>query len=523
MIDQHVHTKYSPDSNAIIDDYLLELKRYKNEVFTFTDHFDYLKNLNSLSISEFETKFNKIFKHINNNYNSQIKVGIEIGYNNNTIEEVNEFINKFDFSIILLSIHDNDELELPYYLASESQFTNREIVMMYIKQLEDAINNFDNFDVLTHIGYIFRFLHNIDPLEYVSYFDNVLELLIKKNKALEFNTGCIRYGTKNIHKFYLEIFTKYNIMGGKYISVGSDAHDVKSYCYGFELVYNTLKRAGFSQITQIVDREFIQIDIPSTLTIPDQHLHTNYSPDSKVKIDEYLEFMEMFNNDTLTITDHLDIVHNVEKHPDHDYPGSFDLLFNETNDDRVKIGVEVGYNPNVVDEINNVLNKNNYSIVLLSIHENDVDGFKYTRNVVGMSTEEKVRKYINQMKMGILSNVDFDVLAHLGFVLRYCNNIDPLDYVTWFDEVLELLAQNNKALEFNTGCFYYGTKNIEEFYFTIFTKFLNYGGKYVSIGSDSHEVLTYSRDFDFAINMLKEIGFEYVTVIKDRKFIQHKI
>lgn len=523
MIDQHVHTNFSPDSLVSIDEYLLEVKRYKNEYLTTTDHFDFRKVLKSKSFDEYKTIFQSSFDYIKNKELNNVKIGIEVGYNNNTIDEINEFLSNFDFSIVLLSVHDNDLISLPYSGVSRTNISNDEAVKMYINQLEDAVSNIDNFDVLTHIGYIFRYINNINPLEYVSLFDNLLKSLAQKEKALEFNTGCLRYGANNIKMFYLEIFTNFKNFGGKYVSIGSDSHDLKAYSYGFEYAYAILRKAGFTSTTQIIDRKFNLVDIPLLPKIIDQHLHTNYSPDSNVKISDYLENMEVFDSHVLTITDHLDILYNIEKFPDHNFKNAFERLFKEITDERVKIGIEVGYNKNVEEEIIEVLNKHDFSVILLSIHENDVEGFKYTRAVENVSSEEKVKMYIDQMKEAILSKVDFDVLAHLGFALRLGTKMNVLDTVSWFDEILKLLATSNKALEFNTACFYYNTPNIEQFYYQIFSNFLKYGGKYVTIGSDSHDVSTYARDYLFAINMLKEIGFDNITFVVDRQFNLEKI
>ncbi len=523
MIDQHVHSEYSVDSKSTIDKYLVKMREKQCKYLTLTDHFDFLKNLRNDDLQTYFKFFDKMFEEIGNRNNEKIKVGIEVGYNILAVTEINSLLNRYNFSCILLSVHDNDEKNLEYFRASSSGYETDEVIKMYVTQIEEAITSNIDFDVFTHFGYIFRYLDKeINILDYVDYYDNALKLLALNNKALEINTGCFRKKTKNILKFYQQLLIKFKRFGGKYISVGSDAHDIKDYCYGFDTAYAIARSAGFTAVTHIIDRQFHLVDI-SSLQIVDQHSHSLYSPDSTVTIDSYLERMELFGNSYLNITDHLDLLEYIEKHPYHDYIGSFDNLFNANFDNRVKIGIEVGYNSTTVNKAMEVLAKHDFSIVLLSIHESDINQVKYSQpHKSSLSESEIVDLYVSQMEEAIDSGLDFDVLCHLGFLFRY-SDIDPLKYVSKFDKVLEKLAKCEKALEYNTGCFYYNTANISEFYQQIFSKFLSYGGKYVSIGSDSHTIEEYSRDFNSTVKFLNKVGFNNVVQIKDRKFSLLKI
>ncbi len=520
MIDQHVHSEFSVDSKVPIDEYLKKLEDKKCEVLTLTDHFDFLKNLRNDNLDKYFEKYDNFFSMIKKRNDSRIKVGIEVGYNRNTVSEVNKLLYNYNFSLVLLSIHDNDEENLEYYYASRKGLSTDSIVEMYISQIEDAIQSEIDFDVFTHFGYVFRYLDgDFNILDYVDNFDNALKLLAKNNKALELNTGCIRYETKNIVEFYTRLFTKFKAFGGKYVSVGSDCHDINSYCFGFDLAYAIVKKAGFDYITHIVDRQFTLVKIPN-LNLVDQHCHTNYSPDSNLSIEYYISRMELFDNSYLNITDHLDLLENIDKHKHHDYFKSFDDLFKLNLDSRVKIGVEVGYNNTTVSKAIEVLNKYNFSLVLLSIHENDENKIRYSRaQKSSLEFDKVVDLYVSQMEEAISSNIDFDVLAHIPFIFRYVDSsIDPLMYVDKFNKVLKILVEKKKAIEYNTSCVYYFSNSIQEFYTLILKKYISYGGKYISIGSDSHKILEHSRDFIIATKYLKSIGVNEVVQIKDRKF-----
>lgn len=527
MIDQHCHSTYSVDSTITVDEYLRFMKQKGLSYINLTDHLDILKNLKSTSIEEYHKTFSSAFEDIKSRGISTVKIGIEAGYNKSTEHLTKEFLSQYDFSIVLLSVHDNDEKSLPYFSANKSGMPIAKIMELYISQLYDAVNSSIDYDVITHLGYIFRYIREANPLDYTSSFDDVLKAIASKGKALEFNTGCIRHQTPNIISFYIEIFKRFKEFGGEHVSIGSDCHRPEDFGFGYIYAYNILTKAGFTKQTLIVDRKFEQIDLVAPVQVCDQHMHSVYSPDSTVTIEKYLEYMELFNKDYINVTEHLDLTNSPEvlSYPHYNFSNAFNSLFNDVKSDRVKFGIEVGYNSTTLKESIEILDKHDFSIVLLSIHKNDEKGFYYSRSKnSGYTADEFIDLYVDQMYRGVTSEIDYDVLAHLGFAFRYLDNsITPLDHASKFDKVLEALAKRGKALEFNTGCYYYGTEGMYEFYKEIFTKFKDYGGEYISLGSDSHSILEYTRDFDFAVTMLKSIGFEFVTQIKDRQFTQVKI
>lgn len=522
MIDQHVHSMYSIDSNVTIDEYLVKMKENQCDYLTITDHFDLRKNLKNDSITDYINNFDKLFEDVNNRANNKIKVGIEVGHNSNAIQETSQLLSRYNFSVILLSVHDNDALNLSYYMANSSEFGVEKCIRLYIDQLLEAVNSGIDFDVLTHVGYIFRYVDkNIDCLDYVDLYDDVLKALVKKSKALELNTGCIRYGTKNIVEFYVQILKKFHDFGGKYVSVGSDAHDISAYCFGFDKAYAILRKAGFSSCTHIVDRKFNLTNLPKTFF--DQHVHTCFSPDSSVSLQSYIDIANFYNVSHLTFTDHLDLLVNINKHQGFDYKKSFENLIlqvQKINNSRVKVGIEVGYNSTTVNGSKQVLNSYNFSLVLLSVHENDEHGIRYSQTkYLDIPFSQVIKLYVQQIYEAINSGIDFDVLSHIGFIFRYADScVNPLEYVSMFDEILKSVSKQSKALEYNTSCMHYGVNNINDFYKIILEKFLMYGGKYISIGSDAHNLDQYLRDFTIAKRFIKSCGFNHIVKIVDRKF-----
>jgi len=76
----------------------------------------------------------------------------------------------------------------------------------------------------------------------------ILKELVKKGKGLELNTSGIRYQLGFIHP-EKAILKWYKALGGKIITIGSDAHDVKDYRANFEDAVTLLKETGFEALS----------------------------------------------------------------------------------------------------------------------------------------------------------------------------------------------------------------------------------------------------------------------------------
>jgi histidinol-phosphatase (PHP family) len=58
---------------------------------------------------------------------------------------------------------------------------------------------------------------------------------------------------------------------------------------------------------------------------------------------------------------------------------------------------------------------------------------------------------------------------------------------------------------------------------TLLRRYKELGGELITVGSDAHIPSDVGKDVDTACELLKEIGFRYITVYKNREPIQIKI
>ena len=186
-------------------------------------------------------------------------------------------------------------------------------------------------------------------------------------------------------------------------------------------------------------------------------------------------------------------------------------------------GVELGQPLHDLEAAEDVLNSNPWDFVVGSLHlvKGSTDFWKVdyqTADVHALLTQ-----YFDEIYEMVCWG-KFDTLAHLTYPLRYIEgrehiavNLDM--YQEQIHAILLRLAQEEKALELNTQGYRteYGkpTPHLE-----IFKQFKQLGGKYVTIGSDCHYAADVGSNIDDGLQLLKEAGFDFVTIYDHREPIQ---
>ena len=246
-IDHHVHTSFSPDSMADIDEYINKAKLLGLEYILFTDH----KDFGSIDPKfEFFIDYDEYFstlKELETKHNFPIKIGIEIGYETKLKNEIEEFLDKYDFDFIIASIHYGHGLNFYSKEFFEGR-TKDEAYLDYFSLLLDMVENFNHYDVVGHLDFIERYGPYDDKgylySDYKLIIDNILKAIIKNKKGIEVNTSGLRQGEDRTFPKY-EVIKRYKELGGKIITVGSDAHLNRDFQADVEKVVNKLKSIGF--------------------------------------------------------------------------------------------------------------------------------------------------------------------------------------------------------------------------------------------------------------------------------------
>ena len=83
------------------------------------------------------------------------------------------------------------------------------------------------------------------------------------------------------------------------------------------------------------------------------------------------------------------------------------------------------------------------------------------------------------------------------------------------DEILKTLIAKNIGLELNTGGLKYGL-GFAHPHTDVLKHYKELGGEIITIGSDAHKPEHLAYDFSKVPSILKEAGFKYYTIFKNR-------
>lgn len=246
-IDHHVHTSFSPDSNADIEEYIVTAKELGLDHIIFTDHIDFgAMDPDFFDSINFDDYF-ETMKKLEAKHKLTIKVGIEIGYEKNYKEEIKEFLSKYDFDFVIASLHYGNGLDF-YQGDFFHGKTKEEAHIEYFNLLLEMVENFTDYHVVGHLDYIIRYGPYEDKTyryeDYKEILDRILKTIIKNKRGIEVNTSGLRQG-QNTTFPNGDLLKRYKELGGEIITVGSDAHFNDEYRADFEKVIKQLEDMGF--------------------------------------------------------------------------------------------------------------------------------------------------------------------------------------------------------------------------------------------------------------------------------------
>lgn len=220
MFDCHVHTDFSTDSKMDIED-AIKVSRELGIGLIITDHMDYKHYIPNEFIFDPDEYFNEYEKY----RNDKLLLGVEIGFRDDSLEEIKKLKDNYPFDFIIGAIHVVNKVDIyyrDYYIGKSKKQAYEE----YLKSILLLVKHHDLFDSLGHMDYITRYSIYEDKGLYYKEFsdliDEILRELSNAGKAIEINTRKIH--EKDTANNFIEILKRFKELGGEYTTIGSDAH-----------------------------------------------------------------------------------------------------------------------------------------------------------------------------------------------------------------------------------------------------------------------------------------------------------
>lgn len=194
MVDCHVHSCISFDSNVSKLDMIKHAISQKFNYLCFTDHYDLLSREGFIQVNYNWSEAQKTQKEVNNIFGNQIEIGFGLELGSAYINpSVMKDLKEFNLDFVLGAIH-NTTPEFKCVDYSRLDYRNidvNQLFKLYLDQIYYLIK-WGEFDSLAHILYPLRYIkrdkQNIILDDFSEQLISILKLLIGKNIALEINT-----------------------------------------------------------------------------------------------------------------------------------------------------------------------------------------------------------------------------------------------------------------------------------------------------------------------------------------------
>ena len=253
-LDAHVHTDLSHDSAVPLDDYArLAVERGIAEV-AITDHVDFAPSAPGYGETTFEQR-ERIVRAGAERWAERgvaIRFGVEITWDSRYAAEIRAHLARYEYDFVIGSVH--IYRDSPYaadhvagWVAGRSL---AEIVAPYFDEVAAGART-GLFDAMGHIDFVKRFLTphvtTADLAAAPELYEPILAALVESGTALEINTSGLRSPAEEAFPSPA-VVSRFHAMGGRAVTVGSDAHTVESFAWALADGYESAAEAGFASL-----------------------------------------------------------------------------------------------------------------------------------------------------------------------------------------------------------------------------------------------------------------------------------
>lgn len=246
IFDSHMHTKFSADSDMLAADAIAKAESLNLGV-VFTEHFDYeVTDGHGKNFSFDPAAYMNEYQNLRGD---KVRLGVEVGLREKARSINEKFIAQADFDFVIGSIHLVDDLDIYYpefYVDKDKPTAYRKYFAQMATEIEIA-----DFDALGHIDYICRAAPYDNPeIDYENFsteIDAVLKILVGREKVLELNTR--RFFSERAVNELVPVYKKYRELGGRFVTIGSDAHKVSAVGNCFTRAVDFVRELDLTPVT----------------------------------------------------------------------------------------------------------------------------------------------------------------------------------------------------------------------------------------------------------------------------------
>ena len=253
--DSHTHTTCSPDGHQSVAELCDSAAEKGLFAVCVTDHCDFIFEDDDNNQKQVAIAFDS-FDQVTAQKEERFLLlrGVELGEALQAPGYAKQVVDGRPWDFVLGSLHNNQSEEDPYF-TDFSQWDREDAQQLYeryLTQLAEFAEKGD-YDSLAHMTYPIRYIVGLyhiplDEEVMMPLYRRIMQAVIDRNKALEINTGGVRKPI-GLPSPTMDLAKVFYDMGGRRITIGSDAHYVEHMGADIESVMEDLAAIGFAGIT----------------------------------------------------------------------------------------------------------------------------------------------------------------------------------------------------------------------------------------------------------------------------------
>ena len=178
-------------------------------------------------------------------------------YKHYVIYQITNLVN----GMIYIGQHSTNDLDDGYMGSGKrlhhayKKYGIENVLNTYFDNILEALESGIDFDVLSHVDFGFKSAYLIDNSIKISLYEdkliNIFKRLIELDKTLEINIKVQSFINDEHTKYILRLYKK---VGGKNLTLSSDAHSIERFYKNFEHYIGIIKDEGFDHLNYFINR-----------------------------------------------------------------------------------------------------------------------------------------------------------------------------------------------------------------------------------------------------------------------------
>ena len=277
LYDQHLHSRHSFDSTADPAANVEAACARGLSGLTFTEHFD-------LHPSDWKTcvydhdDYTRTIQSLREQFGSRVFIGqgIEVCFQPDRMNVILDFLSRHEFDLVILSVHYFGTRALhrrEHWRGIDATTGTKRYLETVLEAAQLCKKRHADgtrvFDVLGHLDLVKRYTQRFHKANEVGHYqgliDRILTACLDADLIPEVNTSTLRQG---LHEPMpsMDTLASYHRLGGKGVTLGSDAHTSADIGAGFDTAQTLLHEAGITHTAVHRGRKREWIPLP-----PDCH------------------------------------------------------------------------------------------------------------------------------------------------------------------------------------------------------------------------------------------------------------